>query len=272
MVVCVIATVFVNRRFIKRINGKSVTEPQLLTAFAIAKSILNINAEIPLLDSSAVSSPSLFGLISPKLLIPSVILRYFNSEELNHVFIHEMVHFKRKDLLVRWLTQGLLILNWFNPIFWFAFYKLREDQEIACDAATLRHLNVNDPREYACTLVKLAENTMAAPKITGLASLLASRSQLKRRVNMIKSIPTASIKWSLLVVGLVAVLSLATLSNAKATVSTKDIPAVTITHNNSIGSSQSAQIQPNEFKSNEGWILRVTKVVPLGAGQGQKWS
>ena len=35
----------------------------------------------------------------------------------------------------------LLILNWFNPILWYAYYAMREDQEIACDNLALTFIN-----------------------------------------------------------------------------------------------------------------------------------
>ena len=136
------ATLLINRRFTKSIQGQPVNEIKLCTALEEAKQRLNVKKVIPLIFTKKVTTPSLLGLFHPKLLIPVGYLDEFNTEQLNHIFVHELVHLKRKDVWVNWLTQGLLIVYWFNPILWFAFYKMREDQEIACDAKTLEHLEL----------------------------------------------------------------------------------------------------------------------------------
>ena len=218
--VFIATTVLVNRKFIQRINGQSVVDINLLMAFQEAKNRLNIKAEVPLIQTMEITSPSLFGLFFPRLLIPVGSLEKFSFEQLNHVFVHELLHFKRKDVLVNWLTRGLLILHWFNPILWYAFYKLREDQEIACDAVTLEHIGIIDSKEYAYTLIKLLESNSRLSRITSLASLSGSKSQLRRRITMINIFRKASLKWSLLVVTVVAALAFVTLTNAKASTAT----------------------------------------------------
>lgn len=218
--VFIATTLVVNRRFIQSIKGQSVVDTKLLMALKEAKNKLNIKAEVPLIQTMEITSPSLFGLFFPRLLIPVGILEEFTSEQLNHVFVHELLHFKRKDVLVNWLTRGLLILHWFNPIIWYAFYKLREDQEIACDAVTLEHIGIIDSKEYAYTLIKLVESNSRLSRITSLASLSGSKSQLRRRITMINIFRKASLKWSLLVVTVVAVLAFVTLTNAKASTAT----------------------------------------------------
>lgn len=284
VVAFVTAIGLVNRRFVRRIQGQSVVNSKLLTAFIEMKSKLNIRAEIPLIQSTAVTSPSLYGLIRPRLLIPVGILDEFNPEQLSHVFVHELLHYKRKDILINWLTQGLLVLHWFNPILWYAFYRLREDQEIACDAKTLETIGINDSKEYAYTLIKIAEGNARLPRIVSLAGLLGSSSQIRSRITMIKVFRKVPLKWSLLVVTVVVVLAFVTLTNAKedttntigtanaisssaigtvATV-TNAAPSNTTPQNNS----PKVQIEPNRLVSNDGWSLSITKVASLGGAQG----
>ena len=213
------ATVIVNRRFTQKIQGRIVVDPRLLSAFKEAKYKLNIKGKIPLIQTEVVTSPSIFGIFRPRLLIPVDVLEEFNSEQLNHVFVHELFHYKRKDVLVNWLTQSLLILHWFNPILWYTFYKLREDQEIACDAITLKHIDINDSKEYAYTLIKLVESNSRILRITSLASLSGSSSQIRRRIMMIKVFRKVSLKWSILIIAVVVALAFITLTNAKASIS-----------------------------------------------------
>lgn len=214
-----VVTLLVNRRFAHEIQGRSADDTKLHTVFEEAKQKLNIKGTIPLIFTQTVTTPSLFGLIHPKLLIPVGVLDEFSPAQLSHVFVHELLHLKRKDILVNWMTQGMLIVHWFNPILWYAFSKMREDQEIACDAKTLVHVGISEPKEYAYTLIKLAESNLRMPRIASLAGLSGSGTQIKRRIKMIKVFRKASVKWSLLVVVLVVVLVAITLTNAKANAS-----------------------------------------------------
>ncbi|EGW40951.1 M56 family metallopeptidase [Desulfosporosinus sp. OT] len=208
-------TGLINRRFAKNIQGLPVVDTDLVSAYIRAKNKLNIKAEVPLIQTKIITSPSLYGLFCPKLLVPVGLLEDFNPEQLNHVFTHELTHFKCKDILVNWLTQGLLILHWFNPLLWYALIKLREDQEIACDYLAIEKMGIDDPKEYAFTLIKLAESNMRVSRIVSMANLLGTRSQIRRRIGMVKVFRKVPLKWTLLVISVVSVLVYVTLTNAK---------------------------------------------------------
>lgn len=248
------ATGLLSLRFARRIQGQSVANSNLVTAFTETKNRLNITSEIPLIQSKAVSSPSLYGLIHPRLLIPAGSLDGFSPDQLNHIFTHELGHFKSKDILVNWLTQGLLILHWFNPVIWYAFYRLRDDQEIACDAKTIESIGINHAKEYAYTLIKLAENNTGLVQTVSLANLLGSSTQIRRRISMIKVFHKAPIKWSVLVVALAAILAFVTLTNAK---------QAGVTNNTPVLSEEKAVTVVNEFLAKGAQI--VNPQTPEGA-------
>ncbi|WP_052090690.1 M56 family metallopeptidase [Desulfosporosinus sp. HMP52] len=212
-------TGLINRRFAINIQGLPVVDANLVSAYIKAKNKLNIKAEVPLIQTKIITSPSLYGLFRPKLLVPVGLLEEFNPEQLNHVFTHELNHFKSKDLLVNWLTQGLLILHWFNPLLWYALIKLREDQEIACDYLTIEKMGIDNPEEYGFTLLKLAESSLKVSRIVSVASLLGTESQIRRRIGMIKDYRKVPLKWALFVIPVAAVLVWVTLTNAKVSTS-----------------------------------------------------
>ena len=47
----------------------------------------------------------------------------------------------RNDVAVNWIMYSLILLNWFNPILWYAYFCMREDQELACDAYALTFID-----------------------------------------------------------------------------------------------------------------------------------
>lgn len=213
-----ILTVIVNKRFSKNIGHAMVTDQGLLSEFNKLKAELMIKTEIPLLKSRYVNSPSLVGLIHPRLLLPLGIEQTFSLEQVNHIFLHELIHFKRKDVWINWLTQVLIISHWFNPLIWYAFYRMREDQEISCDAIATSRIDTEQCNDYAYTLVKLAEIYSIAPRIASMASLCGSNSQIKKRLIMLRSKKDkqASAKWSLLGVMVIGLIAFATFTSAQA--------------------------------------------------------
>ncbi|WP_045576734.1 M56 family metallopeptidase [Desulfosporosinus sp. I2] len=211
-------TVIVNKRFSKNIGQALVTDQSLLTEFNNLKVELKIKSQIPLYKSRQVNSPSLLGIIHPRLLLPIGIEQTFSSDQVNHIFLHELIHFKRKDIWINWLSQVLIISHWFNPLIWYAFYRMREDQEISCDALVTSRINAEQSKDYAYTLVKLAETYSTAPRIAGLASLCGSNSQIKKRLIMLgnKKHKQASAKWSLLSFVVIGLIAFATFTSAQA--------------------------------------------------------
>ncbi|MDR3587881.1 MAG: M56 family metallopeptidase, partial [Desulfosporosinus sp.] len=210
-----VLTVLVNKRFSEKIEDDLVTDQRLLLDFAELKVKLKIKADILLLKSGNVNSPALLGLFHPRLLLPVGIEHTFSLQQVNYIFLHELLHFKRKDIWINWLTQILIISHWFNPLIWYAFYRMREDQEIACDALAIARLDTEQAQDYAYTLIKLAETYSFAPRMASLASLSGSKSQIKQRVIMISKLKQASVKWSLLGILVIGLIASATFSGAK---------------------------------------------------------
>ncbi len=200
-------TVIVNVRFYNKIEHNLVTDSKLIAVFNQLKLQLKVKNEIPLLSTRHVNSPSLLGFIHPRLLLSIGIEKTFSLEQLKHIFSHELLHFKRKDIMINWLTQVLVIIHWFNPLIWYAFYRMREDQEISCDALAMKRIDSIQSTDYAYTLIKLVETYSNTPRLAGLASLSGSKSQIKRRLTMIKDSRRSSVKWSVL--GLLVVVLIA---------------------------------------------------------------
>lgn len=178
---------------------------------------IGVNRSIPLLVSPAMAGPGLYGLVRPRILLPAQCAETFSSKELRYIFLHELVHMKRKDIAVNVIMTLLLIVQWFNPVLWYAYRKLREDQELSCDAATISHIGSDEAKEYGYTIVKLLEGSASRPsRLLATANFSPGHGELKRRMMMIAKFKRQSFKWS--VTGLVMILPLVavSLTNAKA--------------------------------------------------------
>ena len=98
---------------------------------------MNIRTDVELTYSDKLSSPSLCGLFSPKILIPVSVATNICDEEFKYIIIHELIHLKSKDLIINWTATLLSMIYWFNPILLYGFYKMRQDCEICCDGQVI---------------------------------------------------------------------------------------------------------------------------------------
>ena len=77
------------------------------------------------------------------------------------VLRHEWNHIRLHHSWMKCWASALLILSWWNPILWVAYYFFCRDLEMACDEKTLDDLTGSEERkQYAQTLVELAAGKM----------------------------------------------------------------------------------------------------------------
>jgi beta-lactamase regulating signal transducer with metallopeptidase domain len=179
------------------------------------KQEMGVYAPVTLVETAEVGSPSLFGFVRPRLLLPAGLAQSFSREELRHVFLHELGHIKRWDILLGWMMALLQILHWFNPLVWLAFHRMRVDRELACDALALSYAHENENLPYGRTIIKLLESFGRTAWAPSLAGTIENKNQLKERIAMI--VKFQKTRHGLpLAAALGAVLGLITLTDAEA--------------------------------------------------------
>jgi beta-lactamase regulating signal transducer with metallopeptidase domain/Tol biopolymer transport system component len=199
-------------RIIKREHP--LTEQPILELFEQCKTQMGVQTIVALVSSERVRTAALFGFVRPRLLMPRQMLDTATPQEMRYVFLHELAHLKRHDIYLGWLTSLLQVLHWFNPLVWFAFYRMRSDRELACDALVLTRTKAEESHDYGRTMVGLLGRFSCARPLPAMAGILESKSQLKRRITMIAQFKNNSYRWSPLAVTLVVVLSCASLPDA----------------------------------------------------------
>lgn len=214
-------TIVINRKFTLKITKETrpITDIRIIQLFAQCQQLMSIHKPVTLVSSDKITMPTLFGFRNPKLIISQTAINRLSQEQLQHVFLHELAHCKRNDIGVNWLMQVLLIIHWFNPVLWYAHQRMREDQEIASDALALSYLEPAQKEAYGYTLIQLLENYVRPISVPGNVHLSGNKSQLKRRIMMIKQFQFNSYRWSFL--GLAAVLIISGCSLTNATVDNK---------------------------------------------------
>ena len=105
--------------------------------------------------SEKVTSPALYGVLKPRIILPAK----YRENELKYILMHEKAHARRGDNLLRLLALVTVCVHWFNPLAWLFLKLLFADLELACDEAVLRKCNPEQRKEYAHTLLSAVERT-----------------------------------------------------------------------------------------------------------------
>ncbi|UPW81461.1 M56 family metallopeptidase [Lysinibacillus sp. Ag94] len=208
-------TIIINRRLLHFIKKQPmITDQRIVTIFENCKKSMSVQQKIPLFFAGNILSPTVVGFIRPKVLLSGVHSKVLNEQQLRYIFLHELAHIKRRDVGMNWLMYGLLILNWFNPILWYAYSCMREDQELACDSLALTYINSEEQLAYGHTIISLLEHYSNFYQIPSLANLSRNKKTLKRRILMIKKFKN-SYRWSVFGVATLIAVSSISLVNAR---------------------------------------------------------
>lgn len=166
---------------------------------------MELKRDIPLLVSGEVSSPVVFGILKPRVIIPPGIVE--DRESLRYALLHEYAHIRRGDNLWRALAALALCAHWFNPLVWLCFSLSARDMELACDARVLKRLDKPQRRGYALALASLAERRQPA------LALAFGSSAVKQRIIGIVQYKKRTLIEIILSVMLLCALAAALLSN-----------------------------------------------------------
>lgn len=118
---------------------------------------IGINLEIPIYSTAFLKSPVIAGFLKPRIYLPIHIISDYNAASMRFMLLHELQHFKHKDIVANYLINLAGILYWFNPLVWYALKEMRSEREIACDSSVLQMLRETEYENYGNTLINLAE-------------------------------------------------------------------------------------------------------------------
>jgi bla regulator protein BlaR1 len=200
----------IHRRVTRR---RPLIDGPTLNLLEDCKALMGVRTPVTLIETEAIESPTLFGFVRPRLLLPAGLASSFTRQELRHVFLHELAHIKRHDVLAGWVMLGLQTLHWFNPLVWLAFHRLRADRELACDALALSYARPGENESYGLTIIKLLERFGQSVWAPSLAGILENKQQMKERISMIAKFHKTD-RGLALAVSLFAGLALVTLTDA----------------------------------------------------------
>ena len=139
-------------RFLCRKNKNSVKISDN-KIFSEVKNELKISKHIGLKAAADIKSPMLVGVLFPTVYIPC---REIPDDNMRMVLLHELTHYKRKDLLVKWFAILVNAVHWFNPLCYLACANLSEACEVSCDMSVTKNMPEEEQKLYMQTILNLA--------------------------------------------------------------------------------------------------------------------
>ena len=117
-------------------HAAPLDRPDAGAALAEARRLAGLTRAVTLLVSSEVRVPATWGLRRPVVALPPA-AAYWSAQRLRLVLLHELVHVRRRDVLVELGLELVTIALWFHPAVWLAARRLRLERERTCDEAVL---------------------------------------------------------------------------------------------------------------------------------------
>ncbi|MDU5145417.1 MAG: M56 family metallopeptidase [Paenibacillus dendritiformis] len=180
LAVTIIQNVKIHRRIFSLCE--ETYDPDVLRELSTSKRKLGITRETPVYLSPYISTPFLYGMFKPRIVLPAAM--EFTSEEYAQVFLHELTHYKRRDIWVKCLLIGINALHWFNPVAYMARRDIDRYCELSCDEQIVQTMNSTERRRYCELLLNVLWN-VADQKVKLYSAFSDKRNYLERRISMI---------------------------------------------------------------------------------------
>jgi beta-lactamase regulating signal transducer with metallopeptidase domain len=184
-----------------------VTDRQVLDLLEDCRRQMRSRVAVRLIATDMIGSPALFGCLWPRLLLPRQTLSELSLQELRHIFLHELAHLKRHDILIGCLATLFHVLHWFNPLIALGFKRMRSDREMACDGLALSVLAPDETTAYGLTIVHQIEQLLTSRPRWMLATLSGDRARVKQRIARISKFRKETFRRSPVAIGLVGLLA-----------------------------------------------------------------
>ena len=203
-IIFITRNIVIYKRFMDYIKATSekVQDKTMLDLLAECRQKLGINKSIELYFNPAVFSPVLAGFWHGCIIIPPGAA---SRDKLFYVFLHELVHYKRKDMLYKWFIQTVICIHWFNPFVHMLGKEVNKACELSCDEAVISILNKEQRRAYGDTLLSFVRVKSSYKRNTGSITLTEGAAQLKERLGAIMDFKKKSgiIKFSTMLVTII---------------------------------------------------------------------
>lgn len=141
----------------------------------------------------------LIGSFKPVIYLPDI---EYSEVQLRNVLLHELMHVRRHDIIVKWIATLTVHIHWFNPLAYFMRREIDRACELSCDEGVIKSLDNAGKQSYGDTLIAMAAD-IKTPKTIVSTTMCEEKKALKERLGSImkhKIFPVRAIAFSYVLV------------------------------------------------------------------------
>ncbi|MEY8268597.1 M56 family metallopeptidase [Lachnospiraceae bacterium 64-25] len=223
-----------------------VSDIERLDELSIVAEQSGIKKPIELCVNPLVSSPLLIGFFRPCIVLPSADIP---EKDFRYIILHELTHYKRRDMFYKWLVQITVCLHWFNPLVYLMSREITKACEFSCDEAVLAKMGSGNAQDYGKTLLDAMAAVGRYKENLGAVTLSENKQLLKERLGAIMSFKKAS-KAIRLLTGMLTlcIIFSAAFVGIYSTAAAADVP-------NSIHADNSLEMETLDFKGTSYYLV-----------------
>lgn len=167
-----------------RAGAEPVSDVALLDRLSVTAQGMGIGRAIELCVNPHVASPMLVGYFHPCIVLPCADVQ---ERKFCYMAMHELTHYKRRDIFYKWLVQLTVCLHWFNPFVYWMRREMERACEFACDEAVVVKMGYGHAADYGETLLDAmaAAGTYSEPLVA--VTMSANKELLRERLGAIMS-------------------------------------------------------------------------------------
>ncbi len=170
--------------FIRYIRAGLTPVPDIepLDELSIAAEQSGIKKPIELCVNPLVSSPLLIGFFHPCIVLPNADIP---EKDFQYIILHELTHYKRRDMFYKWLVQVTVCLHWFNPLVHLMSREITKACEFSCDEAVLSKMGNGSAQDYGKTLLDAMAAVRRYKENFGAVTFSENKQLLEERIHAI---------------------------------------------------------------------------------------
>ena len=163
-------------------GNKEVSDIKILNLLSDCEEKLNTKTRMELSCNPLIASPMLIGFFRPRIVLPA---RELEDKELSYIFVHELTHYKQRDMFYKWLIQIVVCVHCFNPFVYLLEKEVNKSCELSCDEKVIAVLDDKEKREYGDTLISFLKSNNLYKSSLASVTLTEGAEHLKERLGAI---------------------------------------------------------------------------------------
>lgn len=152
--------------FVRRLVRQSQpATKEMIGPFSLCQKKMPCFPKARLRITTVTTSPSVCGFLRPVVLIPQSMTHELTRTQMESIFLHELAHIQRGDLVLNLLQTLLQIIYAYHPLLWWANAKIRLTREEAVDETVLATLG-SEAETYPQTLLQVSKLVFKHPAMS----------------------------------------------------------------------------------------------------------